>query len=390
MKRYLTTLLLPLALGVASCSESTPLPEPPANQHVFGDAGSEIAGDIVALPDGGYLIVGASKAHDRDDYDLYIVKASATGEELQAERYGVEGYSEIGWKIAACANGEYAILGTRQASANSAANFQITHLDADLNLLQQTESSITTPNTGLTLSGASFYQLAGATGYIAGFTTDSYPVTARFDADGSKVDEQSYADFLGGKLLDLFCKAADSSYVLFTASVQDNQSNERIAALMFDPLGNYLGYNVVPTGGLYAPKVLGATTLRDGSYALSLCERYESGHDVALIPADLSAATVRSRGSVTPYYHMVGETATGDLLMAGFDSFQGYSYGSTDDFRVLRCDSLGFEISNTTYGGSNIERPRVILGSLAGPTMILGETQSYGAGGTDIYLVVLQ
>lgn len=389
MKRYLIALSVSFALLFAGCTEEEPLPQPPANQYVFGDAGNEVAGDVIGLLDGGYLLVGGSQEPERNDYDFYLVKANASGGVVFAKRFGDKDYDEVLWKIAPCKNGEFAVLGTKRLKSGGQSTIFITQLDENLDVLRQTENITSVPNTGLALYGAELYQFASGDGFIASFSNESYPVTMRFDATGIKFDEATYADFAGDKLGHRFCMARDSSFRLFTSYTYSGQSPYRFVALKFDPAGNFLGHQeIIGANNTQEPKISGAATLHNGNYAITMSDRYSGGHYVAIVAEDLQSATYNERIGGLPYYHMVSETDDGRLLMAGFDFYDVYYGGGADNFRALLTDSLGFDIRSSAYGGVDVDRPRSICSPASGPSVIVGETQSYGAGGTDILLVI--
>jgi hypothetical protein len=382
-KRHLPFLVA--ILLCAACTEDKPLPQAPAYEHTFGGAGNEVAGDILRLPDGGFLIVGGKQDPKDKNYDLYILKVDASGNEVLSHKHGDENSDEVGWKIAPTTLGEYAILGTKQTKGVATSQVQITLIDADLNVRWQTTSSLTTAANQLTLHGANFYELQGG-GFMAGFATDYFPVSARFDNRGLLLDDSPRSGYNSDKFAHTFCRGLDSTFVHFTTN-QDYNTNGIIIALTYDAYGNYQSERAIGVGiaGTYI-RVQAATGLPDGGYLVSIADQSVGGHVIGFIDQELTDGQYVARASA-PDYDEVLALPSGKLLFTGNGGNYNGGYGSSGDFQVLLCDSLGADIRAASYGGQNVESLRGVAAIPTGGAALLGETQSYGAGGSDLYLV---
>lgn len=77
-------------------------------------------------------------------------------------------------------------------------------------------------------------------------------------------------------------------------------------------------------------------------------------------------------------------TSDGGYIIAGWT----YSFGAgIQDFYVVKIDSLGNTLWTKTYGDTSYERAYSVQETFDGGFVIVGETWSFGAGGSDIYLV---
>jgi hypothetical protein len=276
-------------------------------------------------------------------------------------------------------------LGTKQANGVATSQVQITLIDADLNVRWQTTSSLTTAANQLTLHGANFYELQGG-GFMAGFGTDYFPVSARFDNRGLLLADSPRSGYNTDKFAHTFCRGLDSTFVHFTTN-QDYNTNGVIIALTYDAYGNYQSELEIGVGnvGTYV-KVEAATGLPDGGYLVSIADQNVGGHIIGFIDQELTSGHYVIRTSA-PNYDDVQVLTSGKLLFAGNGGNYNGGYGSSGDFQVLLCDSLGADIRSVTYGGQNVESLRGVAAIPAGGAALLGETQSYGAGGSDLYLV---
>jgi predicted secreted protein len=78
------------------------------------------------------------------------------------------------------------------------------------------------------------------------------------------------------------------------------------------------------------------------------------------------------------------ETSDGGLIFAGGTDSQGM--GNFDAW-LMKTDSLGEEIWNRTFGGSGYDWAYSLQKTKDGGYIILGETESFGSGGKDAWLI---
>lgn len=78
------------------------------------------------------------------------------------------------------------------------------------------------------------------------------------------------------------------------------------------------------------------------------------------------------------------ESDNGDIYIAG--STQSYGAGGKDMY-IIKTNSYGNEIWSRTIGGASDDEATEIIATSDDGLLILGSTASYGAGGTDIFLV---
>jgi predicted secreted protein len=77
------------------------------------------------------------------------------------------------------------------------------------------------------------------------------------------------------------------------------------------------------------------------------------------------------------------ETVDGGYALAGRTA----SFGVGTDFWLVKTDATGNHQWNKTYGGAGYDRADSILQTSEGGYVLVGTTDSFGAGGSDVWLV---
>jgi hypothetical protein len=113
----------------------------------------------------------------------------------------------------------------------------------------------------------------------------------------------------------------------------------------------------------------------------------EGGTDVYLVRTDAFGDTLWTRtygGTRTDDGWSVQQTSDGGYIVGG----RTWSFGAGDnDFYLIKTDANGDAIWTRTYGGSGMDQGFSVQQTSDGGYIATGETKSFGAGGTDVYLV---
>ncbi|MDH4156596.1 MAG: hypothetical protein OEW00_04905 [candidate division Zixibacteria bacterium] len=132
------------------------------------------------------------------------------------------------------------------------------------------------------------------------------------------------------------------------------------------------------------------------NYGRSMIPAADGGYVIAgsgipgfyLVKAD-SAGTLKWEASpVADIFsggYAVAPGLSGGYVMAGMTST---GFADTRDVYLIGTDSLGAKTWERTYGGSLSDRAWSIARAANGGYFIVGETDSYGAGLTDVYLII--
>ena len=139
--------------------------------------------------------------------------------------------------------------------------------------------------------------------------------------------------------------------------------------------GNDYGYSVQQT--------------TDGGYIVAgVTKSFGAGeNDVYLVKTDAEGDTLWTRtygGSDDDYCWSVQQTTDGGYVIAGFT----YSFGAGScDAHLIKTDTNGDTLWTHTYGGSESDYSQSVQQTTDGGYIIAGFTSSFGAGSNDYYLV---
>jgi predicted secreted protein len=127
----------------------------------------------------------------------------------------------------------------------------------------------------------------------------------------------------------------------------------------------------------------------DGGFALSgyTISFGAGGGDVWLVKTDSAGNLLWSQtygGTNWDTGYSVVTTSDGGYIIAG--STNSYGAGGSD-FWLIKTDSTGVEQWSQTYGGTSMDESHSVIATSDGGYAIAGSTRSYGAGSTDVYLV---
>jgi hypothetical protein len=109
--------------------------------------------------------------------------------------------------------------------------------------------------------------------------------------------------------------------------------------------------------------------------------------DLYLVKTDLDGDILWSQtlgGSAWDYANAIQETQDGGYVLVG--STNSFGAGG-QDILLVRLDAQGGVLWSTTFGGPANERAEEVLIGPEGDIIIFGTTDSFGAGSTDLYLI---
>jgi len=182
-------------------------------------------------------------------------------------------------------------------------------------------------------------------------------------------------------------QTSDGGYLVLGRTYSFGAGSTDIYLLKTDVSGN-LDWNKT-FGGSSSDSTTQVLETSDGGYlVLGGTNSFGAGSsDIYLLKTDVSGNLDWNKtfgGSSSDYPTQVLETSDGGYLVLG----QTYSFGAGgQDIYLLKTDVSGNLDWNKTFGGSSSEEPTQVIETSDGGYLVLGRTSSFGAGYHDIYLL---
>ncbi|MBM3330261.1 hypothetical protein FJY68_00235 [candidate division WOR-3 bacterium] len=343
-------------------------------QRTFGGPGRDSGCSVRQTADGGYVIAGTTESYGAGRQDVYLVRTDSSGNVLWSCTYGGESL-DYGNSVSQTSDGGFIVAGSTESYGAGYADMYLIRTDAHGETLwtrtlggphdDEATSVLQTPDGDFTIGGSS----VSYSGW-----SDADPCLASTDSSGSVH----------------WVKAHD----IFNWDYGYSMERTR-------------GGNYVIAGGAYGfiggrAYVLMADDKGDEMWTTSYGPEYSRGQAVleaadggiAVVGGDASA----DRGSVS----LVKFGANGESLWGRkYGDGMGYAAIETDDsgFVIAGCTGAGTDAylvrTNASgdpkwmriFGGPDNEVLQSVQPTADGGYIMTGTTRSYGAGGSDVYLI---
>ncbi len=356
--------------------------------RAVGGTDNDYAKSVVQTNDGGYVIAGYTYSFGAGGDDLFLVKFDSTGVVEWAKTVGGTG-NDKGYSVIQTFDGGYAVVGeTWTFSAGSCDLFLVKFSSTGA-----VEWSRTVGGTNIDYGGSVIqttdggYAVAGAT-YSFGAGTPTYKNLFFVKVDSMGSIEWSRAiggtdDDYGKSVL----QTSDGGYAVVGLT-------ESFGA----GLDDLFLVKLSATGTVEWTKAIGGTNY---DYGNSIVQTSDGGYAVAgwtqsfgTSGSDLFLAKFSLTGEFEWFHAVDGtsddigrsivQTANGGYAVAGFT----YSFGAGFyDLFLVKFDSTGAIEWSRVVGGGAYDYGNSVVQTTDGGYAVAGETESFGAGNRDLFLV---
>jgi hypothetical protein len=360
------------------------------NTWTYGGVNNDYTYSIVATSDGGHLLMGSTCSYGAGNSDLWLIKVDAHGNEVWNKTFGGP-YTDYGCNIIATKDGNYLLVGYKcydnATGDNECPNGWLIKVNADGNeLWNQTYGTAETADYTVVVAETADggYALAGGSWPNVCGEEDAWLV--KVDADGNEQWSRTYGD----SYIDAFWSitATSDDGVVLTGST--NGETGDLWVLKLDENGNEQWSKTY--GGCNSDQGWWIIATSDGGYAVSgSTYSYGAGNsDAWLLKLDSKGNLQWNQtygGASTDATFVLTATSDGGYAMVGSTC----SYGAGDsDFWLLKTDSEGVLQWNQTYGGSGYDVGQYLTVNAKGVYAVAGVTASFGAGGSDGWLIITE
>jgi hypothetical protein len=186
--------------------------------RTYGGPGYDVAEDLVACPDGGYLIAGFTNSYGAGNHDVYAIRTDADGDTLWTRTYGGSGY-EYGYGADLGSGGaDFVIVGSTDSWGAGEVDVYLVGIDAEGDTVWTRTFGMTDTEWGMavrpTFDGG--YAILGTTRSFGLGRDDFFFI--KTDSSGVIVDFRSYGGGQDDSGSDLQ-QTPDGGYILVGTSL---------------------------------------------------------------------------------------------------------------------------------------------------------------------------
>lgn len=356
-----------------------------------GGAGSDGGQSIVQTSDGGYAVAGSTGSFGQGSSDVYVVKVDASGT-VQWTRTVGQAVTEVSYSIVQTSDGGYVVGGTyNDGWFLNDANAYIIKLDGN-GTVQWTQiingsgwdnckSINQVSDGGFVMTGA----------YNGGGASAVYVI--KLDGSGALQWTRTVStnptpeDAWGNSII----QTTDGGYAVAGGTSGSGNGYIDMYVIKLDGSGTVL----------WTRKVGGVSSNTCGSEGRSIVQTSDGGlavaggtacfgqgnSDVYVVKLDGSGTLQWTRtvgGAGIDAGYSIVQISDGGLAVAGWT----YSYGAGgSDVYVVKLDGSGTVLWTRTFGGTGTDEGKSIVQTSDGGFAVTGSTNSFGSGGNDVYII---
>jgi hypothetical protein len=298
----------------------------------FGGSDRDEGYSVKQTSDSGYIIVGSTKSFGSGDYDFWLIKTNADGDELWTKTFGGTGL-DIGSSVQQTTDGGYIIVGWTSSFGSGDYDFLLIKTNADGDELW----TKTFGGTGSDV-GRSVQQTADG-GYVMTGYTESFG----YSGDVWLIKTDALGDSLWTKSFDC------GNTTDYGVSVQQTIDE---------------GYIITGDKFTFGPGYHDVLLIKTDSYGNPIWTKSYGGND---------SETGRS----------VQQTRDGGYIITG----GGDAGIELEEVWLIKTNDVGDTLWTKTFGGSSSDWGNSVQQTKDGGYIITGITESFGYGSSDVWLI---
>ena len=384
MKALIAAILLSILLTITALAQPDTL-----WTRTYGGSNDDLGNYVQQTSDGGYIIAGYTYSYGEGSSDVYLIKTDSSGNEIWYNTFGGT-YSDVGYSVMQTEDGGYIIAGDTYSFGAGWNDVYLIKTDGNGNQSWSQTFGGSSNDCGYCVQQTSDggYIIAGWTLSYGAGSYDVYLI--KTDASGNQQWQQTFGggpDDIGNSVQ----QTSDGGYIIAGYTGSYGAGYWDVYLIKTDASGNQQWSQTF--GGSYYDRGNSVQQTSDGGYIIAgWTEAYGAYNtDVYLIKTDASGNQQWQQtfgGSFDDLGFSVQQTSDGGYIIAG--KTESYGAAGGDDVYLIKTDAYGNQLWSQTFGGSsNDDCGYSVQQTTDGGYIIAGYTESFGAGGCDVYLVRL-
>jgi len=348
-------------------------------ERTYGGTADEEGYSVQQTSDGGYIVAGGTNSFG-NGYQVYLVKTNASGDTLWTRTYGGAG-DDRGRSVQQTSDTGYIVAGWTGSFGNGMQVYIIkTNASGDL-LWSRTYGGSSDDR------GRSVQQTSDGGYIVAGWTSSNGIIGQVYLVKTNASGDTLWSGTYGGS-------SDEEGY-----SVQQTSDTGYIVAGTTGSFGNGWQVYLIKTnasgdtlwtrhyGGAVDDRGRSVRQTSDSGYIVAgMTTSFGAYEQVYIIKTNASGDTLWTRnygGAGWDWGYSVQQTSDGGYIVAG----ESASFGDYYQVYLIRTNASGVTLWTKTYGGTNVDRGYSVQQTTDMGYIIAGGTYSFGAGGSDVYLI---
>ncbi len=382
----LVSILLAITLQYALAMAQ---PGPPDSlwSRTYGGAGDDVCFAAEKTMGGGYILAGITSSFAAERCDLWLVKMDANGNPLWTRTIGGT-YNEAAFSVQQTSDTGYVAAGYTTSYGDGYDFYLVKTNDSGDTLWTRNYSAFdlgVAYSVRQTTDGG--YIMGGFGCSIFGQFTALWVV--KTDAQGERLWTSSpgWPGYGSSGRVESVQLTSDGEYILAAWLIPAWGRDSAFRLVKMSSGGSERWTRIFGGSHMDRAKAVEETTDRGFIVVGYTYASGAGGADFFLVKTDMAGHLLWSRtygGANDDLAYSVHQTMDGGYIMAG----ETNSFGAGNrDFYLVRTDGSGNPLWTRTLGGSRDEEARSVLQTSDGGYVVAGYTSSFGIGGKDLWLV---
>ncbi len=372
------------SLGMVSCESDDRFPAAPSGTILYGDDLGEVAGDILELDDGNFLIVGGKEERRTGRYDIMLIKVDPEGNELWTRVLEDKSRNVFGHLIRKTVEGYAIMVLENNDGGYEISNIYLEQYTEDFDLIRR--STVVNP-TGYFYGrhGLQNFHVTPSGAFLVETNDYDQVNIIRVSPEGISEQPMKFGNYIGVGSASVFTTNHDGGYVI--AHLEEYGSNE-LELSFFDDEGG-------PTGRSqsyfldHISVIIGIDALPDSTYMVTYRNYEASPTPAQVVHLDLNGdvikqVTLEDEGNFTWFF----AEPNGDLALFGNSEPINDDYGTQQrNIQALTIEEFSNKGDRRRLGGTVNDEMTSVIRTSDGRYAIVGYTRSYRNGNADATLI---